>query len=370
MAEVPRSQPDNKEVVLAERPSLERSDLETCREMIRVGSRSFHAASLLLRPKVREPAYALYAFCRLADDAVDLGHDRLAALARLEERLDRVYGGNPAALPADRAFARVVERFAIPRTLPDALLEGLRWDVQGRDYPDLAALEAYATRVAGTVGAMMTLIMGVREPAVLARATDLGIAMQLTNIARDVGEDAANGRLYLPHDWLREVGIDPQAWCRAPQFDERLAVVVRRLLRWADCLYVRATPGIAALPLGCRPAMLGARSLYAHIGREIERIGCDSIGQRAVVPGRRKAGLLAVSFVRAPFLAAGTAAPPAPAAQFLVDAVAAMPATIPPDIPWWDLGRGIGRMLELMAVAEARTMAQRGDRRRYGEARA
>jgi phytoene synthase len=357
-------------MALAERRRHERSDLETCREMIRVGSRSFHAASLLLRPKVREPAYALYAFCRLADDAVDLGHDRLAALERLEERLDRVYSGKPAALAADRAFARVVERFAIPRTLPEALLEGLRWDAEGRHYPDLPALEAYATRVAGTVGAMMTLIMGVRDPVVLARATDLGIAMQLTNIARDVGEDAANGRLYLPRDWLVDVGIDPEAWCRAPRFDERLGDVVRRLLRAAELLYERATPGIAALPLGCRPAMLGARNLYADIGREIERIGFDSIGQRAVVPGRRKAGLLAASFVRAPFLPARTAAPPVPAAQFLIDAVAATPTVMPADIPWWDLGRGIGRMCELMAVAEARSMAQRGDRRRYGEARA
>ena len=342
---------------MADRSRLTQSDLDQCREMIRVGSRTFYAASLLLRQKVREPAYALYAFCRLADDAVDLGHDRLAAIAALDERLERAYRGQPTDLPADRAFTRVIEQFAIPRTLPEALLEGLRWDAVGRTYADLPALEAYATRVAGTVGAMMTLIMGVREPAVLARATDLGIAMQLTNIARDVGEDAANGRLYLPHDWLVEVGIDPDAWCGRPAFDDRLAAVVRRLLEAADHLYARASGGIAALPLSCRPAMLGARRLYADIGREVERLGYDSLSHRAVVPGRR-------------LRHARSSAPGLPAAQFLIDAVTASPVTTPVDIPWWDLGRGLGRMIELMVLAEARTMAQRDTRRRYGEANA
>lgn len=355
---------------MAEPGTSAQSDLDACREMIRVGSRTFHAASLLLRPKVREPAYALYAFCRLADDAVDLGHDRISAIARLEDRLDRAYAGTPMELPADRAFARVIEDFAIPRTLPEALLEGLRWDAVGRIYQDLPALEAYATRVAGTVGAMMTLIMEVREPAALARATDLGIAMQLTNIARDVGEDAANGRLYLPRDWLAEAGIDPDAWCQAPAFDDRLASVVRRLLAAADQLYARATPGIAALPLSCRPAMLGARRLYADIGREVERIGFDSMSRRAVVPGRRKVGLLVAAFLGAPFLMQGGSAPALPAAQFLLDAVAEAPVTRPVHIPWWDLGRGLGRMVELMIVAEARTMAQRDTERRYREASA
>ncbi len=335
------------------------ADLAECRAMIKAGSRTFHAASLLLTAKVRDPAYALYAFCRLADDAVDLGTNRLAALERLEERLDLAYQGRPKNLAADRAFARMVERFAVPRTLPEALLEGLRWDAEGRHYDDLAALEAYATRVAGTVGAMMTLVMGVRDPVALARATDLGIAMQLTNIARDVGEDAANGRLYLPRTWLTEAGIDADAWRRAPVFDDRLAAVVRRLLESADHLYERATPGIAKLPLGCRPAMLAARRLYAEIGREVERAQFDSMSRRAVVPARRKAALLAFAFAEAPILTTREEAPALPAAQFLIDAIESSVPSMPPDIPWWEVSRGLGRMLELIAVAEARNAAQR-----------
>ncbi|MBD0273222.1 MAG: phytoene/squalene synthase family protein, partial [Acetobacteraceae bacterium] len=269
------------------------ADLAACRALLRGGSRSFHAASLLLPARVRAPATALYAFCRLADDAVDLDGGRPAAVARLRERLARAYEGRPLPIPADRAFAAVVSRHGIPRALPEALLEGLAWDAEGgRRYEDLPALEAYAARVAGSVGCMMAVLMGVRDRGALARACDLGVAMQLTNIARDVGEDARAGRLYLPQRWLREGGVDPDAWLARPAFDPALAAVVRRLLRAADELYHRAGAGIAALPAGCRPGIRAAGLLYAGIGREVERRGFDSVGARARVPGSRKAALL------------------------------------------------------------------------------
>ena len=118
--------------------------------------------------------------------------------------------------PADRALADIVHRYAIPRALPEALLEGLEWDARAQRYEDLDALCAYAARVAGSVGAIMSVLMGVRAPEVVARACDLGIAMQLTNIARDVGEDARRGRVYLPLQWLRSAGIDPDAFIAAP----------------------------------------------------------------------------------------------------------------------------------------------------------
>src|SRR5262249_13537001 len=163
--------------------------------------------SHVLPPRVRDPAIALYAFCRLADDAVDLRGGKIAALAHLRDRLDRAYAGRPYPTPADRAFADVIARFAIPRDLPEALLEGLAWDAGGRRSEDFSALMDYAVRVAGTVGAMMAVLMGARTPQQLARACDLGVAMQLTNIARDIGEDASQGRLYLPLQWLRAAGI-------------------------------------------------------------------------------------------------------------------------------------------------------------------
>jgi phytoene synthase len=312
-------------------PSLESdhaADIAECRAMLRGGSRTFFAASHVLPRRVSEPATALYAFCRVADDAIDLEGGKTATLVRLRERLERAYEQRPFPTATDRAFAEVVERFGIPRALPEALLEGLAWDAEGRRYEDFAALKAYAARVAGTVGAMMSLLMGARTPQLLARACDLGIAMQLTNIARDVGEDARQGRLYLPLQWLRSAGIDPDRWLARPVFSEALGAVVRRLLIEADGLYERSTAGIAGLPLACRPGIYAARLLYGEIGREIERCGWDSISSRAVVSSSRKAVLLARS-IAALAPANRRDVPPLAEAQYLVDAVVAGPLPHP-----------------------------------------
>jgi phytoene synthase len=123
--------------------------------------------------------------------------------------------------------------------------------------------------------------------------------MQLTNIARDVGEDARLGRLYLPLQWLRAESIDPESWLARPVFDARISAVVQRLLNAADELYARADCGIANLPSACRPGMYAARLLYAEIGHELRRRGLDSVNQRAVVPWQRKARILADAVVAA-----------------------------------------------------------------------
>jgi|GEM_PF-15684 len=306
-------------------PDTTHADMAACRTMLAGGSKSFAAASKLLPRRVAEPATALYAFCRVADDIIDEGGGA-CALAELRARLDGIYLGRPAAHPADRAFARVVARFAIPRALPEALLEGLAWDAEGRQCADEAALEAYSARVAAAVGAIMTLLMGCRDSQAIARACDLGVAMQMTNIARDVGEDARNGRLYLPHDWLRAEGIEPADFLAAPVFTPALGRVVARLLRRADALYRRAEAGIAALPRDCRSGIAAARFVYAEIGRQVERQGHDSVSRRAVVPKHRKLRLMARSLALVGFRAADLAAPALPGTRFLVEAVAAMPA--------------------------------------------
>ncbi len=299
-------------------------DAQACRALMRGGSKTFFAASLLLPARVRAPATALYAFCRLADDEIDLGADATQAVHGLHQRLDAIYAGRPLAIEADRALASVVRRHAIPRALLDALLEGFLWDAVGRGYETLEEVHDYGARVAGTVGAMMALVMGVRDEAALARACDLGVAMQLTNIARDVGEDARNGRLYLPRAWLREAGISPQAWLQAPRFDAAIAGIVQRLLHSADALYRKAEYGIAGLPRDCRPAIQAARLVYAEIGRQLERNGLDAISRRAVVSGPRKLALIvraATAVLVAPAKGRGSL-PVLPAVQFLVDAAA------------------------------------------------
>jgi phytoene synthase len=305
------------------------ADRADCRRLIRVGSRSFYAASLLLPSAVREAAYALYAFCRLSDDMVDVEGGTMDAIAHLSARLDTVYAGRPANASIDRAFADVVARYALPRSLPEALIEGLAWDVTGVRCETEADLYAYAARVAGSVGAMMTVLMGARDDETVARACDLGVAMQLTNIARDIGEDARSGRLYLPRTWLRERGIDADAWLARPIYTPAIGDVVCRLLETADTLYVRAVSGIGGLPALCRPAIFAARHLYREIGVEVARRGFDSVSARARVAGRRKLQLAAWAVLDATWLTAARFAaatrphPPLAETAYLVAAVTA-----------------------------------------------
>lgn len=268
------------------------SDFAACAAILRRGSRSFSVASHVLPAGLRGPVAALYALCREADDAVDTAGDVPAALAELHDRLDRIYAGDDLRGPVDRAVAQVVHTAQLPRAPFDALLEGFAWDAEGRTYETLDEVMAYGVRVAGSVGVLMTWLMGVRESAVLARACDLGVAMQLTNIARDVGEDARLGRLYLPRQWLRQAGIDPEGWLRAPLWTPAVGHATAQLLEAARPLYGQAEVGIGYLPPNCRFGICAARLIYADIGKEVARQGYNSVEQRAVVSGWRKLGWL------------------------------------------------------------------------------
>ena len=311
--------------------SIAPDDLEHCRKLIRVGSVSFTAASMLLPRRVREPTMAVYAFCRVSDDAVDeCRTDKRAAARVLRERLDMVYRGQPRNAPVDRAFAAVVEAHEMPRALPEALLEGLEWDANGFRPATFSDVLAYSARVASAVGAMMCVLMGVRDAERLARACDLGLGMQLTNIARDVGEDARIGRLYLPADWLAEAGIDAEAFVRDPQATPAVTALVARLLQEAERFYQRSEPGIAALPSDCRSAIFAARHVYAAIGHDLSRHGCDSISRRAGTSKATKLRLLSLAAMRATVakiapLPATLHAAPADEVRFLVEAAARAP---------------------------------------------
>jgi phytoene synthase len=338
--------------------------MSSCRETVRTGSGTFFVASHVLPRTVSDPACALYAFCRMADDEIDLGNGGTEALLSLRERLDRIYAGRPLPFAADHAFAEVICRFAIPRALPDALLEGFAWDSERRRYETLADLRAYAVRVAGTVGAMMAMLMGQSAPDMVARACALGVAMQLTNIARDVGEDARAGRLYLPLEWMREAGIDPEAFLSEPVFSPALGGVVHRLLRAADLHYATSESAIARLPATCRPGIMAARMLYAEIGREVERAGCDSVDRRAVVSPLRKAMLMVNVMTALIAPASMECRPSLPEAAFLIDAVAAanpLPArSVSGDrVRWWGLERRLVWLLDLFERLERQQQTER-----------
>ena len=238
-------------------------------------------------------------------------------------------------------------RHAIPIDLPLALIEGFEWDEAGRGYDTIEELHGYGARVAASVGAMMTLAMGRRDEVVLARACDLGLAMQLTNIARDVGEDARNGRLYLPREWMVEVGIDAEGFLADPAPCARVGLVTERLLSEARRLYARARTGINALPPSCRMAIMGALVLYRDIGREIARAGHDSVSRRAYTSRNRKIVLLTAATharVLGPRL---DRSPAEPAVRHLIEAVGRTPHVLSPR-------KGTERVVTMLASLEGR----------------
>ena len=269
------------------------ADLAACREVIRVHSKSFHAASKLLPAGVRDAAIATYAFCRGADDDVDDAGSPDAARerhARTRQRLDRLYAGDEMDTPVGRAFAWVVWSRGIPRAEPEALLDGMAQDMSVVRVADEDALLLYCYRAAGVVGRMMSRIMGRADDAALCRAVDLGIAMQLTNIARDVAEDAQRDRVYLPRSALARHGTSPEALvARAHGGPESaapagaVAPVVLELLALADRYYHSAELGMRYLPWQVRPAILVAARLYRGIGEVLRQRGGNPWLGRAYV---------------------------------------------------------------------------------------
>jgi phytoene synthase len=255
-------------------PTLEQS-LDHCRGSISRGSKSFSLAARLFPTRMRDAAFFVYGWCRFCDDEID-GHasegaEKLAArVESLRARTLSALSGAAASEPEFVAFGYVARRYGMPDHYPLELIEGMEMDARGESYPDLAALELYCYRVAGTVGLMMTHVMGVTDETALRNACDLGIAMQLTNICRDVREDARLGRVYLPADWIRAHGESG---------------TVIRLLDRADSKYRSGRSGIRALPLSAAFAIAAAARIYREIGVLVRARGWEL---RAVVPTWRK----------------------------------------------------------------------------------
>ncbi len=272
--------------------------VETSRETIQQGSSSFSSAARLFPIETRESAWMLYAWCRYCDDIIDgqtLGfgmsrtdagtaRQRLDSLTRLTEQ---AMGDTPPDDPVFTAFHRVVKRHDIPKRFPLELLEGFAMDIEERRYDTLADTLSYAYHVAGVVGVMMSMVMGVREQATLNRAADLGIGFQLTNICRDVMEDAGAGRVYLPADWLAAEGVTPET-ITDPLARAGVHRVVCNLLDEAESYYDSAVLGLQALDFRSAWAIAAARGIYRDIGRRVRREGTEAWDNRTVVPKPRK----------------------------------------------------------------------------------
>jgi len=259
------------------------------------GSKSFTAAARLFDRETRRDARLLYAWCRHCDDLADgqdLGHGRLQTASA--ETIERLRADSLAALsdaPSGafpyQALAAVARRHPIGPGLVQAHIRGFELDAAGWRPQTLNDTLQYSYHVAGSVGIMLALIMGVRNPATLHRACDLGLAFQLTNIARDVVQDARAGRCYLPAEWLDAAGLELADLAR-PTRRERVFAAVRRLIDEAEPYYASAGVGIRALPRRAAWAIATARAVYRDIGHQIARRGLDALDRRVSTgPGRK-----------------------------------------------------------------------------------
>jgi phytoene synthase len=276
------------------------SDLEDqSRQAIQKGSKSFAAAAALFDAATRADAEMLYAWCRHCDDVIDgqtLGHG-MSPVADGPARLEALYAQTRAALagetptdPVFAAFQTVALRRAIPERYALDMIDGFAMDVAGRRYRTLDELLEYCWGVAGVVGTMMALVMGVRpdDLPTLRRAQDLGLGFQLTNIARDIVEDARNGRVYVPGDWLTELGV-PEDAVADPAHRAAVAVLARRLVDAAEPYYASARWGLRDLPVRSAWAIAAARGVYRQIGLDVVKAGDTAWNERVVVSGRMKA---------------------------------------------------------------------------------
>jgi phytoene synthase len=275
-----------------------------CRESIARHSKSFALASRLLPPSCRDEAAVVYAFCRRADDAIDLvpASAQPGALARLKRELDSVHAREAQEDPVLAAFQAVVFARKIPSVYAEELLLGMQMDATGHHYETYEDLLEYCYRVAGTVGLMMSHVMGVSDPSALSHAAHLGMGMQLTNICRDVKEDWDRGRLYLPRELLRVAGLPSFSRGRGREFPVFAApavrTVTRELLGRAEDLYASGDRGIPLLPRRAAAAVRAARLVYSDIGRVIAKQGYDPLAPRAVVSAPRKLALVAAAWTR------------------------------------------------------------------------
>ena len=267
------------------------------------GSKSFALASKLFDSATRERAWLLYAWCRRCDDLLD-GQDgggvrvevldAEARLARIAALTEAALAGETTGDPAFDALGVVAAETAMPHRLPRDLVQGMAMDAADFRPRCENDLYLYCYHVAGVVGVMMAIVMGVApdDEMVLDRACDLGLAFQLANIARDLSEDDAVGRCYLPLDWLVEIDVPPGEALR-PMYRERLGMLGRRLAQRAEAYEASARHGTPALTFRSAWAVLAAAGIYGDIARAVAKRGAHAWDHRVVTTRAAKLGWVA-----------------------------------------------------------------------------
>ena len=267
---------------------------------IKKGSKSFALASRVLPPVLRDDAAMLYAWCRYCDDVIDgqeMGHGQIAdykigqseRLEQLREDTSNALSGKPTDNPVFAGLARVIKTHDIDHHHPFDLLMGFQMDAEERVYKSVDDILDYSYHVAGVVGVMMANIMGVRDEATLDRASDLGLAFQLTNIARDVIDDAEADRVFVPQDLLNAAGAPMNA---GDQLDRAnwpaLHQAACAQLDIAEQYYASAKVGIKELDFRCAWAISAALKVYREIGQKLRDGGPEAWEGRVGASGKRK----------------------------------------------------------------------------------
>lgn len=297
------------------------SDPAYCRHIVRTHARTFWLASHFLSPAKRRACFALYAFCRIADDMVDLAaaeqrSDVALLLADYRQELDDALAGRPNG-PVFRELTRAATLFEVPSAVLHELLDGVARDCAPERYESWSDLATYCAGVASSVGEMCTHVFGVTggtavRSRALTHARILGVAMQLTNVLRDVGEDARSGRCYLPDEDLARFGLTRvEVLAGGLGRDERFRALMAFEIARARLLYAQAMPGIALLATDARRCALACAVGYERILSAIETIEYDTYSSRARLGTRARAEVL-WNVWRAPF------AVPRPSAQSAV----------------------------------------------------
>ncbi|MCX8196726.1 MAG: phytoene/squalene synthase family protein [Candidatus Micrarchaeota archaeon] len=261
-------------------------DFEACKEVLQKGSKTFFLSSKLLPAAKKKAFWAVYAFCRKSDDIIDEGNiparKRLEMLRKWEKELLGAYAGKPSKHPVIRAFVSVAKEFSIPKSYPLTLIRGVSSDLYRQRFSTFQQLRAYCFSVASIVGLMLLRVMGINSAKARKKAVYLGIAMQLTNIIRDVAEDFSAGRVYLPASDLRRFGLSYSDLGPKMQKGKKRAFIklIEFECKRARKYYRLSLSGIRLLPKELQIAITTASLLYSSILDKIERSGFDVFKQQ------------------------------------------------------------------------------------------
>ncbi|SMC81108.1 phytoene/squalene synthase family protein [Lentzea albidocapillata] len=290
-------------------PAL-RDAYRRCRELNAQHGRTYYLATRLLSAEQRPAVHALYGFARWVDDVVDDLHsgpdEKSAALLAIDGRLQTALRDGATDDPVLAALIDTVHRYDIPVRHFQDFMESMRMDLTVTGYPTFADLEQYVHGSAAVIGLQVLPVLGTSVPREEAEpaAAALGVAFQLTNFIRDIGEDLDRGRVYLPADELAAFGVDRERLLRARaegRADQQVRAALRDQVRRARQVYERARPGIGMLAPRSRPCVLTAYRLYGRILDLVEHADCDVLSRRVVVSNGRRLAVALPALARAVF---------------------------------------------------------------------